>query len=305
LDFCPVPSSAGDPFGFEWRAPGWQRESMQEGPFHAAYGFPNPGLAGVIQSYWEVKGLPGTRREKILPRGEVVLVVNLGDPQRLLGKQESDSQRFSDAWICGFQKGPLFVEATGFNWLCGARLRADGAFLLLGEAVSALGGEVVSLSDIFPVWGRSLVSRLRRAASASERFDIFDRALGEMLQPRTGREQSLAWIARKLSFGETDRISSLAVEIGWSRQRVHERFQQSFGLSPKAFDRLARFDRALQFVHRAEMPLAQIAQICGYFDQAHFSREFRAFADETPGTYRVSAVEVADHGFVNVPESED
>ena len=38
--------------------------------------------------------------------------------------------------------------------------------------------------------------------------------------------------------------------------------------------------------HAVEARLAQIAVECGYFDQSHFIREFRAFAGITPSQFQ-------------------
>jgi len=64
-------------------------------------------------------------------------------------------------------------------------------------------------------------------------------------------------------------------------------FEQAVGLKPKTYARLRRFDRVLAR-HAAEPDAswADIAAAEGYTDQAHLSREFRAFAGVTPGRYR-------------------
>jgi transcriptional regulator GlxA family with amidase domain len=56
------------------------------------------------------------------------------------------------------------------------------------------------------------------------------------------------------------------------------------GLSPKTAARVIRFDRALGLL-RGGVPLAEVAAACGYYDQAHFTREFRALAETTPGRF--------------------
>jgi transcriptional regulator GlxA family with amidase domain len=46
-----------------------------------------------------------------------------------------------------------------------------------------------------------------------------------------------------------------------------------------------RFDRAVSLLGRADANLADVAFECGYFDQAHLSREFREFAGTSPAAF--------------------
>jgi AraC-like DNA-binding protein len=57
-------------------------------------------------------------------------------------------------------------------------------------------------------------------------------------------------------------------------------------MAPKPLARLVRFDRAVRLLRAGSAKsLTEVAQASGYFDQAHFIREFRAFSGGTPGEY--------------------
>jgi AraC-like DNA-binding protein len=58
---------------------------------------------------------------------------------------------------------------------------------------------------------------------------------------------------------------------------------RKFGLSPKTLARVLRFLRAVAIIKHGGGPcLAETAEDCGYYDQAHFTRDFHAFAGVTP-----------------------
>ena len=76
-------------------------------------------------------------------------------------------------------------------------------------------------------------------------------------------------------------MGALAAELGCSRKHLGVQFREHIGLAPKAAARLVRFNHALRLV-RDGGRTADVAQACGYADQAHLTREFRGFSGSTP-----------------------
>jgi AraC-like DNA-binding protein len=81
-------------------------------------------------------------------------------------------------------------------------------------------------------------------------------------------------------------IADLVGELGCSNRHLVTRFREQIGLPPKTIGRLMRFRAA---VSRLELDdgrrFAEIAQSCGYYDQAHLNREFRQLAGTSPGEF--------------------
>ena len=63
-------------------------------------------------------------------------------------------------------------------------------------------------------------------------------------------------------------------------------FRVHFGCTPGAYQRRFRLNRAAEMLAADAAGMAEIAQACGYFDQAHFSRSFRSAFGQAPGDYR-------------------
>jgi len=65
-----------------------------------------------------------------------------------------------------------------------------------------------------------------------------------------------------------------------SSRQNRRRFLDAVGLTPKRFERVRRLQRAMSSLGASN--LVQVALEAGYFDQAHFTRDFRDFTGQTP-----------------------
>jgi AraC-like DNA-binding protein len=91
------------------------------------------------------------------------------------------------------------------------------------------------------------------------------------------------WTWRRLvEAGGRVSIGTIVDEVGFSQKHMIAQFREEIGLSPKTLARILRFGRAIRIIKRGGVRLADIAHDCGYYDQAHFSRDFHAFAGVTP-----------------------
>ncbi|NLU83906.1 AraC family transcriptional regulator [Rhodococcus sp. HNM0569] len=165
-----------------------------------------------------------------------------------------------------------------------------GARALFGLPPAELGSWLVDLGDVL---GRDAVELRERAAERAtwpERFAVVDdillrrlRALGEHTAP----DRSLRHAWHRLVSDGNARVGAVAAEIGWSRRRLAAAFGAEFGVTPKDAGRLGRFARSHRMLKATGVPdLADVAVQCGFYDQAHMTREWNAFAGTTPARWR-------------------
>ncbi|MGH2789344.1 MAG: helix-turn-helix domain-containing protein, partial [Actinomycetota bacterium] len=96
---------------------------------------------------------------------------------------------------------------------------------------------------------------------------------------------------RLLDTGGAVSVQELARETGWSRRHLSERFRSEVGLSPKLAARIVRFDRARLLLERSTRPaLSEVAVLCGFFDQAHLTRDFNDFAGCSPTVWMAEEI---------------
>lgn len=82
------------------------------------------------------------------------------------------------------------------------------------------------------------------------------------------------------------RIGELAERVFLSRRRLSTLFAAELGITPKEAARRMRFTHAVtrigEGVRGGGFDLARVAAECGFADQSHLDREFRAFAGISP-----------------------
>jgi AraC-like DNA-binding protein len=81
-------------------------------------------------------------------------------------------------------------------------------------------------------------------------------------------------------------LADWAAAAGLHPGSVSRGFRQLFGLTPAAFRLVQRTHRALEAILRTEDPLSDVAQACGFADQAHMSRAVLRLTDTPPARLR-------------------
>jgi AraC-like DNA-binding protein len=167
----------------------------------------------------------------------------------------------------------------------GLQLELDplGVRTLFGVTAAELSGEVADLAE-FGLG--SLPERLRELPTWAERFTLLDDVLAARAVEPVAPPPELgeAWRRLRGADGRV-RVADLAVEVGWSRRHLGERFRTELGLAPKQAARVLRFERAARLLRGGHLDLAALAVECGFYDQAHLTNEWHALAGCTPGTW--------------------
>jgi AraC-like DNA-binding protein len=237
------------------------------------------GYAGRYVGYREVVGGPLALRQ--VPHARITLVINLGAALAVDGRPYG-------SFVAGLHEGPVQTAHPGRQYGIQLDLPPLAAYRLLGQPIGELGNVIVGLDDLLGRDARGLVEALAEAPGWAGRFALLDRALTDRLDrgPRAAPEVGWAWRELCRTGGRAG-VAELTAATGWSHRHLATRFRQQVGLSPKAFGRVLRFQRAVDLL-RAPVPpsLAEIAATCGYFDQSHLNRDFRELARATPTALR-------------------
>lgn len=250
-------------------------------------------LKPYVHMFWAWEGYsPSHPREHILPHAEMELTINLSGNLCFYYPEDNYQPRLFDGLVVGGSRSAFFqVDTATPQSLLAVWFKPGGALPFLGVGAHDLHNQHVSLEALWGPATHVLHERLLEARTASRRFHILEEAFVKRLtEPHTCFEA----VQFALSALDTPKPSVRRVveQVGMSAPRFIQHFRETIGLPPKRYCRLQRFHQALQLMaYKQHHGWTDLALRCGYFDQAHFINDFRAFAGITPSQYQPQSPE--------------
>jgi len=250
---------------------------------------PGPPLAPDVTLLWHFRSA-GTSHafERTLPDGAMALIINLGEDRMPLHDRRDPARvTFCEpAIVAGPRADYDVIASAGPQEIVGVSFAPGGGAAFLPAPLREIADHDVDLSDLWGARAREWAGRLRACPGAGERLRLLERALLAARRPDHRAHPAVRTVIAAMDAPEAPTMEDLAARTGWSSRRLRDLFLDEVGLAPKVFQRVRRFQRALRDLHRAAArDLSELALECGYFDQAHFIHDFRAFSGMTPGAY--------------------
>lgn len=88
------------------------------------------------------------------------------------------------------------------------------------------------------------------------------------------------------NYGDEIVVGDLADQANLSTSQLHREFSRLFGITPSRYIREVRVGVARHLLESSQMQISQIAVDAGFYDQSHFSRQFKSSTGLTPRAYR-------------------
>jgi AraC-like DNA-binding protein len=244
----------------------------------------------VIDSIFYYAGyLPPHPAEKLFPEGIIQVIIDLTDTPKRLYQQE-DLTRFrsySGSWLSGQRKNSIIIEAAMNSSMIVINFKPAGSYPFFQIPMSDFFSEVVEISDIL---GPSIANQMRERAlskiTGAEKVLEVEEVLLEILD--LSKRDLLVEDAVQVLQNTTNMVSlsDVSSQYGISQRHFIERFKKATGTSPKLYSRILRFQKVIRILqHVEEIDWADVVYICGYYDQAHFIKDFSEFSGYSPTQY--------------------
>ncbi|MFE8946454.1 helix-turn-helix domain-containing protein [Streptomyces sp. NPDC007856] len=244
---------------------------------------PHPALRPGVITYRGVRvHLDRPRRRLEAPIGAATLLLGFEQPVHISRAGRPPVSLVSV--VNGLTTVPALGEHGGRISGIEVLLEPWAAFGLFGTEQYELANRSIGPDQLDSVLGQ-LVGALAALPTWAERFALLDRVLLERFGAGVPVSERVvrAWSLLRRHSGVLP-VPRLAEEVGWSVRHLENRFREQIGLPPKAAARVLRLQRARRLL-AAGHGQAETAAVCGYYDQAHFSGEFKAMTGCTPGEF--------------------
>lgn len=235
---------------------------------------PCAALAGVLDHHWiiewDLRGQPPyTQRTLPYPCVNVVF----------------DRRQTA---VFGVVSGAFETTLAETGRVIGLRFRPGAFRAFFGKPVRLLTDKTVPVSDVLGVSSAQAEAIVLGAADDAGMVSAAEGLLLRVLPPPDAQVERIHTILRSLQqdAGVTQ-VRDLAERAGMSERTLQQLFSEYVGVTPKWVIRRYRLHEAAdQLANGADIDLAELAQRLGYFDQAHFSRDFRRLVGKAPAEYR-------------------
>jgi AraC-like DNA-binding protein len=232
---------------------------------------PSPPLAPWVAHCWLVgwnlDGEPAQQQET-LPHPNVHLVVEDGQ-----------------ARLWGVPRGRFTKTLAGRGWAFGVKFRPAAFQPFWRQPVNRLTDSSIAAAEVF---GAAVATP--PANGDWPGMDAMCQWAEAMLQQRLPAPdpvvETLAGLVACIE-QEADivRVEQLCERTGWGMRHLQRLFSHYVGVSPKWVIARYRLHEAVALLQGGVQPDAELALRLGYFDQAHFIRDFRRVVGQPPSAY--------------------
>ena len=247
---------------------------------------PHSHLASLIKCYWTLEVPPQSNYQKqlIIPDGCIEMIFILGeDVKRYTSRNKFILQ--PREMVLGQITGPFYIEPTGYVNTFAVRFYPYGFANFVSEPIRKLANKETPLKLLFGAkQSRELGQKIRQATDTKKRIKIVETFLLNKLKDKATIDNIVkATIdAMLLTKGSTPINSILKNDLS-KRRQIERKFFESVGISPKKLSKVIRLQAVLKMLlNKKSENLTKLAYDNEYYDQAHFTKDFKEFTGTTP-----------------------
>jgi AraC-like DNA-binding protein len=219
--------------------------------------------------YWDLRGQP-PRRAAVLAHPSVHIVVGGGRAE-----------------VVGVTLGRFERVLEGRDRVFGIKLRPGACYPVTRTPASAFTNRSVPIAQVFGEAGARHARAVEAEPDEQRCVELAERFVRELSPvPDDGMKLARAIVEHAAAERTVLRVDQLVATFGIDKRALQRLFSRYVGASPKWVIQRYRLHEALERLEDGQRPdAAALAVELGYFDQAHFIKDFKALVGCPPGAY--------------------
>lgn len=247
--------------------------------------YPSKELLPFIKYYWILEiDQSNAEPNRIFPLGSVEMFFHYGDRFRATDSNQN-SFLLPRTLISGQKSNYLDIYTTGKTGVIAVMFKPHGARMFFDLPISEILNRNIELELIYGSKIKELEEQIINASDTQQRVLLIENYLKERIK------EKYTYDFNRFSNCITEinktrglvSLNQLADSTCLSTKQFERKFSEYIGLNPKQFLRIVRLHNSIHaYQNNPNVKLTQIAHDCGFYDQAHFSNEFKQLTGLTP-----------------------
>ncbi|RFS23931.1 AraC family transcriptional regulator [Chitinophaga silvatica] len=240
---------------------------------------PSPALASFIKSYRFIKSAD-EMVNRVLPGTTFTAVFQLKGKVSLIEK--TDKIILPAATLSGLRKGARLINYAPDSLTIIIHFRETGIAAFFKQPAYEFFEESLALDDLFATSEISIIEE--QLAEASDYQAIIKVIESFLVTKLLHKKEDLLIneaVSRITSQKGSIRIEELSKSLFISQDAFEKRFRKLVGVTPKQFSSIVKINTLIRQRPPA-LSLTHLALESGYYDQAHFNKDFKLFTGQTP-----------------------
>jgi len=238
---------------------------------------PHPALQPYIECYWSAQAEkpPFQNQEALIPDGTIELMFNFSDAYQEI--QAGESIDVKGSHIIGIRKKSLFIQQADRQDFFTVRFKLGGSYPFFKIPAYLFSNRFTGLRDLLGADYNFLEEALYECSDNQHRKQLLDQFFLKRLQANSTQQQTFHQFIRIVKEQRSKKVMQICSENYIHYKTLERHVKQVCGLNPREYLKIRRFNLAIKQMYACQLDtLTDVAYAVGYYEHAHFIRDFKA-----------------------------